>query len=110
MRALALLSVLSLFIGAATVAGKPTMLRTPNGGVQPQAVIDAKGVMHLVYLKGEDGECDVFYVRKEPGRDRFAEPIRVNSVPGSAVATGTIRGAHIALGKNGRLHVAWNGS
>jgi hypothetical protein len=110
MRRVALLSMMFVMIGAACAEAKPTILRTPNGGVQPQAVVDAKGVVHLVYLKGKDTESDVFYVRKEPGKDRFSEPIRVNSVPGSAVAMGTIRGAHIALGKNGRVHVAWNGS
>jgi hypothetical protein len=36
--------------------------------------------------------------------------VRVNSVPGSAVASGTIRGGQIAVGRNGRAHVAWNGS
>jgi hypothetical protein len=36
--------------------------------------------------------------------------MRVNSQPGSAIAAGTIRGAQIALGKAGRVHVAWNGS
>src|SRR5262249_27151182 len=36
--------------------------------------------------------------------------IRVNSQPGSAVATGTIRGAQLAIGRSGRVHVAWNGS
>src|SRR5262245_33425346 len=110
MRRIAVLIVLGLLCWASAAAAKPTILRTPNGGVQPQAVIDSKGVMHLIYLKGKDAESDVFYVRKEPGKDRFSEPIRVNSVPGSAVAAGTIRGAHIALGKNGRVHVSWNGS
>src|SRR5262249_21094513 len=33
-----------------------------------------------------------------------------NSQPGSAIATGNIRGAHLAVGKNGRVHVAWMGS
>jgi hypothetical protein len=36
--------------------------------------------------------------------------MRVNSIAGSAIATGSIRGAQIALGRNGRVHVAWNGS
>src|SRR5208283_4624222 len=49
-------------------------------------------------------------VRREAGKENFSEPIRVNSEPGSAIATGTIRGAQIALGKNNRVHVAWNGS
>lgn len=40
----------------------------------------------------------------------FSKPLKVNSIPGSAVAVGTIRGPHIALGKYGRVHVVWNGS
>jgi hypothetical protein len=34
----------------------------------------------------------------------------VNSTPGTATATGTVRGGQIALGSEGRAHVAWNGS
>ncbi len=34
----------------------------------------------------------------------------MNSQPGSAVALGTVRGAHLAIGRNARIHVAWNGS
>ncbi|MEO7649520.1 MAG: hypothetical protein ABIZ80_03565, partial [Bryobacteraceae bacterium] len=34
----------------------------------------------------------------------------MNSQPGSAIAVGTIRGAQLALGRNGRVHVARNGS
>jgi hypothetical protein len=36
--------------------------------------------------------------------------LRVNSQDGSAIAIGTIRGGQLAIGKNGRVHVAWNGS
>jgi hypothetical protein len=40
----------------------------------------------------------------------FSSALKVNSHPGSAIAAGNIRGAHIALGRNGRVHVAWNGT
>src|SRR5271165_2363721 len=110
MRRILVATLLGLLGVAATAAARPTILRTPNGGVQPQAVIDAKGVIHLVYLKGKEGESDVFYARQEPGKERFSEPMRVNSVPGSGMATGTVRRAQIALGKDGRVHVVWNGS
>jgi hypothetical protein len=86
------------------------LIRTPNGGLQPQAVADASGALHLVYFAGEPSAGDVFYVRRERGKEDFSSPIRVNSQPGSAIATGTIRGAHIAAGRNGRVHVSWNGS
>lgn len=86
------------------------LIRAPNGGLQPQAVTDAGGALHLVYFAGEPGGGDIFYVRRERGKEDFSSPIRVNSQPGSAIATGTIRGAHIAVGGNGRVHVSWNGS
>jgi hypothetical protein len=104
--------MLLIFACIAVRAGSPrvTLLRTPDGGIQPQAVVDTSGVIHLIYFKGDSGKGDVFYVRREPGKDGFSTPMRVNSQPGSAIAAGTIRGAQIALGKAGRVHVAWNGS
>jgi hypothetical protein len=102
----------SQLLPTAMASGGPRVqrLRTPDGGVQPQAVVDARGVLHLVYLKGDPAACDVFYIRQAPGTERWSKPLRVNSVPGSAIAVGTIRGAHLAVGKGGRVHVAWNGS
>lgn len=84
--------------------------RAPAGALQPQAIMDAGGVLHLVYLKGDAKACDVFYSRREVGQSEFSTPLRVNSQPGSAMAVGTIRGAQFALGKGGRVHVVWNGS
>lgn len=86
------------------------VLATPEGGLQPQAAIDDQGVIHLVYFKGDPAGGDLFYSRLEPGAERFAPPVRVNSQPGSAIAIGTIRGGQVAVGKGGRIHVAWNGS
>jgi hypothetical protein len=92
--------------------GLPTVqrLRPPDGGIQPQALLDGKGVLHLIYFKGDPGAGDLFYVRRGPGKENFSEPLRVNSQPGSAVAIGSIRGGQLAVGKGGRVHVAWNGS
>lgn len=86
-----------------------TLVRTPDDGIQPQAAVDGKGVVHLIYYKGEARNGDIFYVRQQPDREEFSTPIPVNTRPGSATAAGTIRGAQMALGKNGRVHVAWNG-
>jgi hypothetical protein len=86
------------------------LVKSPNGGIQPQAVVDGKGVVHLLYFKGEPAAGDLFYARREAGKTEFSAPIKVNSQAGSAIATGTIRGGQLALGKNGRVHVAWNGS
>ena len=107
-----LLNLWFLSLLAVSVRGEATrvtLLRTPDGGIQPQVAVD-KGVLHLVYFKGEPKAGDIFYVHQPPDAEKFSEPIRVNRQAGSAIATGTIRGAHLALGRNGRLHVAWNGS
>jgi hypothetical protein len=93
-----------------SAATRVTVLRTPDGGLQPQTVLDSSGTLHLIYFKGEPAKGDVFYVRRAPGNEDFSAPIRVNSRPGSVIATGTIRGAHVAVGRHGRVHVAWMGS
>src|SRR4051794_40542826 len=86
-----------LSLGAAE---RVQLVRTPDGGVQPQAVVDAAGVLHLIYFKGEPKGGDIFYVLQPAGSSEFSKPVQVNSVAGSAIAVGTIRGAHLALGKN----------
>jgi hypothetical protein len=91
-------------------AGKAKLLRIPNGGIQPQVALDERGVLHMVYFTGEPQGGDIYYVRRDAGKTEFTSPLRVNSEPGSAIAIGTIRGAQLAIGKNGRVHVAWNGS
>src|SRR5712692_2605547 len=77
------------------------LLRLPEGGLQPQTAVDDRGVLHVVYFSGEPAGGNLFYVRSTEA------PVRVNSQPASAIATGTIRGAQLALGRNGRVHVAW---
>ncbi len=94
----------------ASASSSVQLLRTPNGGIQPQAVVDAQGTVHLIYFKGEPQHGDLFYVKRGPSDASFSQPVQVNSAPGSAVAIGTIRGGQLALGKNGRVHVVWNGS
>ncbi|HWY86149.1 MAG TPA: hypothetical protein VNX28_05470, partial [Gemmataceae bacterium] len=86
------------------------VIETPGRGIQPQAAVDAKGNLHLLYFQGEAKGGNLLYVRRDVGQTTFSQPLRVNSQEGSAIAIGTIRGGHLALGKNGRVHVAWNGS
>jgi hypothetical protein len=103
----------ALFAGAPEAgrgAARVSILNTPNRGIQPQAAVNAEGTLHLIYFKGDAGAGDIFYVRREPGKEGFSKAMRVNSRPGSAIAVGTIRGGQFALGKNGRVHVAWNAS
>jgi len=112
------------FIALATFAASPrsavtaaapvvTVFQTPDEGIQPQAVVDPRGFIHLVYFQGDPSGGDVYYATltgRNGGVKRGAAEARVNSIAGSALATGTVRGAQIALGRNGIVHVAWHGS
>jgi hypothetical protein len=103
-------AVFLVFAGTIQAGEKQvSVVKTPGHGIQPQAVIDAKGTLvHLLYFQGEAKAGNLIYVRREAGK--FSHPLRVNSQEGSAIGIGTIRGGHFALGRNGRVHVAWNGS
>jgi hypothetical protein len=98
-----------LLINSSLMGAQVNVIRTPDQGIQPQAVVDKSGVLHLIYFKGKSGGGDVFYCRRAPGQEEFSKPLRVNSRSGSVIATGTIRGAQLAVGKNGRPHVSWMG-
>lgn len=105
--------VLILFAVHATsaeLAPRVRLERVPEGGVQPQVEVDAAGAVHLLYLKGDPTASDVMYCRRGASQRDFSQPRHVNSRPGSAIAIGTVRGAQLALGLNGRVHVVWNGS
>ncbi|MBI1832454.1 MAG: hypothetical protein HYR84_13505 [Planctomycetes bacterium] len=101
---------LLVFGGIGVAQADVVLVKTPNRGIQPQTVVDAKGNLHLLYYSGDPGNGNLMYVRRDAGKTAFSEPIQVNSQDGSAVAVGTIRGGHLAVGKNGRVHAAWNGS
>ena len=89
---------------------KVSTMRVPDGGIQPQVVVDPEGTVHMVFSKGDPRATDIFYVKSTDGGDAFGSPRRVNSEPGSGVAMGTVRGPHLAVGREGRVHVAWIGS
>src|ERR1039458_1823234 len=106
-----------IFVAASTRASKRpervphvSAVRVPNAGIQPQIAMDDRGVLHLVYFSGEAAHGDLYYTRSGDGGGTFSVPMRVNNHTGSAIATGNIRGAHIAVGRNGRVYVAWNGT
>ncbi len=88
---------------------KIELKRVPDAGIQPQVAVDGSGTVHLVYFKGDPAQGDLFYTHSSDG-EKFSSPVRVNSVPGTAVAIGNIRGARIALGRSGNVFIVWNGS
>lgn len=109
MRFLIFVLATAVLPGAPKLANEVTLMRVPDGGIQPQVAVDANGSVHMIYYTGDALGGDVFYVRARDGVN-FSKPIRVNTHAGSAIAAGNVRGAHIALGRDGRAHVTWMGS
>ena len=100
-------------VGAFCAAAEETepvrVIPVPDNGIQPQVAVAGAG-LQLAYFAGDPKHGDVFYVRSDDFGRTFSSRLRVNSQEGSAIAIGSIRGAQIALGKQNRVHVAWNGS
>jgi hypothetical protein len=108
--AAATLGLLTRRLGlSAETNGRVQVTRVPHDGLQPQLVSDERGVFHMVYYSGDARAGDLSYVRSTDHGATWSAAIAVNE-PGSAIAAGTIRGAQVAVGRNGRVHVAWNGS
>jgi hypothetical protein len=101
-----LLLLLPLWLQAAAIR----LERVPERGVQPQVVVSPEGTVHLIYLTGDPKSADVHYVHRAADAKEWSTPLKVNSQPGSAIAIGTIRGAQLALGRDGVVHVCWNGN
>jgi hypothetical protein len=106
---LACAAALTGFAAEKEKSGRIRLHRVPEAGIQPQVAIDEHSTLHLVYYTGDAHRGDLFYVRSKDGGVSFSRPLPVNQ-DGSAIAAGTIRGAQLAFGKAGRMHVAWNGS
>jgi hypothetical protein len=101
-----------LHISAAARSSLPSVavVTLPGGAIQPQAVVDAKDVLHVVFFRGTPAGGDLYYVTMGSDGHELTQPVRVNSIDGSALATGSIRGAQVSLGRNGFIHVAWHGA
>jgi hypothetical protein len=95
-------------VSRAPAASSVALIVTPNEGIQPQAAVDNRGVLHLIYFTGDPSAGDLYYVQRAPGSTAFSSPLRVNTEPRTAIATGSVRGGHLALGRDGWIHVAWD--
>ena len=82
----------------------------PEPGLQPQTFVGADGTVHLIYLVGNPAAADIQYRHRAVGAESWSVPIRVNSGPTNAMAVGTVRGARLAVGGGGQVHVIWNGT
>ncbi len=106
------LAIVSATLSSSAAAPGPpvTVVVLPGDGIQPQAVVDANDVIHVVFFSGKASGGDLYYARIGADGHKLSEPVRVNSIEGSALATGSVRGPQMALGRNGYIHVAWHGS
>ena len=67
-------ALLILFLATSGAVGQtgPTrpsvkLIRAPEGGIQPQAAVDEKGVAHLIYLKGDPKAAELLYTHSQDG-------------------------------------------
>ena len=110
---LGVLSVLLLLMLVATACGQTAevqtvnIVRVPDGGRLPSAVLSEDDTVHLVYVQGDPGEGDLMYVTRRLGITEWSTPVRVNSAPGTVTGIGPVDGGQLALGPGGRVHVAW---
>jgi len=54
------LSTTALILGLLASPPDVEVVEVPGGGVQPQAVVDPEGVIHLVFLRGAPEASDVY--------------------------------------------------
>lgn len=100
----------SLLLLAVSLHAQVQVESLPESGIQPQVAVTTAGVVHLVYLKGDPKGCDIRHSTRRAESGGWSAPVTVNSELRSGIATGTIRGAQMALGKDGSVQVIWNGS
>jgi len=98
-------SLLILCAGeTAEAAEKPTVniVQAPAQCLVPDVVIDAQGILHLVYGL-EHHAC---YVRSADNGKTFTPPLKVNSTGMVETKMGE-RGPKLAVGSDGSIHVVW---
>jgi hypothetical protein len=103
----ALLLVTALLWPSHSEAGAVQLLRVPGDGIQPQAVVDSDGSLHMIYKKGKRSQGDLFYVKRTKNIGPWSKAIRVNSRAGKAPRNSAIGSARLALDHKNRLHVTW---
>lgn len=83
------------------------LVRAPEDELQPQVLVDADGVLHLLTRAVDSAAGELRYRRSEDGGEVWFPPLAVGT---GATAGVPARCARMALGREGRLHVAWQGS
>jgi len=72
-------AVLMLCLNGAPVgkaeSGSVLLVRVPGNGIQPEAVVDGGGIMHVLYFAGEPRAGDLFYARSKDYGQTFSTPV-----------------------------------
>lgn len=89
---------------AAETSAKPkvNVAHAPAGCLVPDVLMDAKGVLHMVYGL----EHHAYYVRSTDNGATFSSPVEVNATGLVETKMGE-RGPKLAVGKDGTVHVVW---
>lgn len=78
------------------------VIKAPTGCFVPDVVMDAKGVLHMVYALNRNA----YYVRSTDNAATFTPPVQVNS-DGTVEFKMGERGSKLAVGSDGAVHVVW---
>ena len=105
---LRMLLILLMVMPVGAACGVPVdIMRVPDPGRLPHAVLGEDGTLHLIYVQGDPTEGDLMYVTRQPGVTEWSSAVRVNSAPGTVAGIGPVDGGQLALGPDGRVHVTW---
>src|SRR4051794_25629445 len=99
-----------LFAFVASAAPRIDVERCPNSGIEPQMIVDAHGVTHLLFFLGDPKAGDLFYTLRSAGQREFSIAHRVNEVAGAAMVVGGVRGPQMTLDRIGNAVFLWTGS
>jgi len=88
--------------GAAAAPASVRIVQAPAGCFVPDVVVDAKGVLHMVYALNRQA----YYVRSTDHGATFSTPVQVNSQGMVEFKMGE-RGPKLTVGRDGGIHVVW---
>jgi hypothetical protein len=83
--------------------------RLPSPGVtasRPDILVDANGVLHVIYAVPLNQERGIYYTRSEDGGDSWADPVTVFDAEGAGWAMADHPA--LAMSPAGRLHAVWS--
>jgi hypothetical protein len=86
-------------------AGLPAtvqIIRTPSGSLVPDAVVDDRGTLHVVYGLNHTA----YYLKSTNNGLTFTSPVKANS-SGTVETEMGERGPKLAVGRDGVIHVVW---